>query len=385
MTMTKRASLFIAASFLIAFATGCSKQVSDVSETPEASAAADVSAATKDIDLTQAPDLFEEPLQPNPLAPSAEDVIVTVDGKDITHGEIMQAVQMTMMQLSRKMPPQQLSQMYGKVYKNMTDTLIANVLLEKAAANSSLAVSDADLEAEIAKIKAGAPEGKSLEEALAANGMDLNEWKENLRSQMLVGKLVEEKTAGTAEATPEEIAAFYQENIDAFKAPEQVTASHILIASDKNDTDAAKAEKKKKAEALKTQIDNGADFAELAKANSDGPSKERGGQLGSFSRGQMVPEFEEVAFNMETGTVSDIVETQFGYHLIKVTDHQPERVRSLDEASEQISSYLSSQKKQEILVAYIEGLKKAANIVMHEPDMDAGSDSNSVPTPAPAE
>lgn len=180
---------------------------------------------------------------------------------------------------------------------------------------------------------------------------------------MLVGKLVEEKTAGTAEATPEEIAAFYQENIDAFKVPEQVTASHILLAFDDTDTDETKAEKKAKIEALKKQIAGGASFEELATANSDCPSSQRGGDLGSFGRGQMVPEFEEVAFNMETGTVSDIVETQFGYHLIKVTDHQPESVRSLDESSEQISNYLSNQKKQEILVAYIKGLKEAADFL----------------------
>jgi len=357
MMTTKRASLFIATAVLVALTAGCSK------EEP----------ATEDIDLTQVPDLFEQPLQPNPLALTAEDVIATVEGTDITHGEIMQAVQMTMSQLSRQMPPQQLSQMYGQVYNNMIDTLVANILLEKAAETSSLAVSDAELDEEIATIKAGAPEGQSLEEALAANNIDFSEWRENLRSQMLVGKLVEEKTATITDATPAEAAAFYQEIIDSFKVPEAVAASHILIAFNEEDTDETKAEKKAKIAELKTQINAGASFEELATANSDCPSSQRGGDLGQFGRGQMVPEFEEAAFNMETGTVSDIVETQFGYHLIKVTDHQPDSVRPLAEVTEQLISYLTGQKKQEALVGYIEKLKEKADIVMKKQDLDAGA------------
>ncbi len=356
MMTTKRASLFIAATVLVAFTAGCSK------EAPEA----------KEIDLTQVPDLFEQPLQPNPLALTAEDIVATVEGEDITHGEIMQAVQRTMSQLSRQMPPQQLSQMYGQVYQNMTDTLIANILLNKAAEGSSLAVSTEELDEEIVKIKTGAPEGQSLEDTLAANDVDFAEWKENLRTQMLVGKLVEEKTADVAEATPAEVATFYRENLESFKTPESVAASHILLSFTEDDTDETKAAKKAELLALKEQISAGASFEELATANSDCPSSERSGDLGPFSRGQMVPEFETVAFTMDVGTVSDIVETQFGYHLIKTTEHQAEAVRSLTEVTEQLTNYLSGQKKQEVLVAYIEGLKETADIVMKKPDMDAG-------------
>ncbi|HKL21648.1 MAG TPA: peptidylprolyl isomerase [Tichowtungia sp.] len=375
MMMTTRASLFITAMLLAGFTAGCKEDSTAAPDVPETAAAQETAAApdaTEEVDLSEAPDLFEEPLQPNPLAPKAEDVIVTVEGTDITYGEIMQAVQMRMQQMSQQVPPQQLSQMYGQVFQQMTDTLVANALLEHAAETSSLTVSDAELEEEIAEIKANAPEGQPLEEVLAENGVDINEWKENLRSQMLVGKLVEEKTADIAEPTSEEVAAFYQENIENFKMPESVTASHILIAFDEEDTDATKAEKREKIEALKEQIENGAGFAELATANSDCPSSQRGGDLGSFSRGQMVPEFEATAFNMETNTVSDVVETQFGYHLIKVTGHEDESVRSLPEVTEQLAAFLANQKRQEALMAYIDELKEAADIVMHEQDMDSG-------------
>jgi peptidyl-prolyl cis-trans isomerase C len=386
MMITQRTSLFVTVSILIAFASGCKEDTAKTpatSETPVAPETAPAPESTSDtIDLAQSPDLFKEPLKPNPLAPTAEDVIVTVEGKDITYGQIMQAVQMTMQQLSRRMPPQQLSQMYGQVFQQMKDTLIANALLENAAENSSLTVSDADLDEEITKIKANAPSDKTLEEVLAENDVNIDEWKENLRKQMLVGKLVEDKTANIAEPTPEEIGAFYQENIDSFKVPETVTASHILIAFDEEDTDETKAAKKAEIEALKQQLDSGASFEELATANSDCPSSQRGGELGTFSRGQMVPEFEEAAFNMETGTVSDVVETQFGYHLIKLTDHEKESIRSLPEVTAQLTDYLANQKKQEALVAYIDELRETADIVEHELDMDAGDGDT---TAAPSE
>ena len=358
MMTTKRASLFIAVAVLVALTAGCSKE----------------ELATEEIDLTQVPDLFEQPLQPNPLAPTAADVVVTVDGIDITHGEIMQAVQVTMAKLSRQMPPQQLSQMYGQVYQNMAETLIASLLLEKAAQNSSLAVSDSELDEEIATIKADAPEGQSLEDALAANEVAFDVWREDLRSQMLVGKLVEEKTASVPDATLAEVATFYQENIDSFKVPEIVTASHILLTT-KDLSDEEKAEKKTQLEKIKADIAAGTiTFADAAKKYSEDPgSAANGGEYKDIPKGRMVPEFEDAAFSLDLGTVSDVVETQFGYHLIKTTDHQPEGVRPLSEVTEQLTGYLTGQKKQEALLAYIETLRENANIIQQKQDLDAGA------------
>lgn len=365
---TNAAYLFAAA--LTLFFTACSK------DAPEESAKTTTTAAPAEaaIDLTQpTPDLFEQPLQPNPLAISATDTVVTVDGEVITHGEIMQGVQMNMMQLSRRMPQEQLSQMAGQIYQNVTDTLIANVLLTKAAEKSSLTVGDEELSKEIATIEANAPEGSSLTNALAENNIDFNDWKNDLRKQLLVRKLVDEKTADVAEATPAEVAKFYEENIDSFKVPENVTASHILLSFTPEDTDATKAQKKADLEKLRAEILAGGDFAAIASKASDCPSKSRGGDLGTFTTGQMVPEFEKAAFSQEIGAVGDIVETQFGYHLIKVTAHKQAGVRSLAEVKDQLTSYLTGQKKQKQLLAYIDELKAKADIQMHTPDFDASA------------
>jgi hypothetical protein len=178
---TKTTGLLILTALLTVLITGCSKEEA-ITAPP----------AAEPIDLAQVPDLFEQPLQPNPLALTAEDVIITVNGEEITHGKIMQATQQQMMMLSQqqRVPPQQLGQLYPQVYKEMTDTLVANILLTQAAEKSSLVISDEAVAEEVAKIEANAPEGKNLRDLLAENKMDFDEWKTDLRKQMLVGKLV---------------------------------------------------------------------------------------------------------------------------------------------------------------------------------------------------
>jgi len=371
---TKIAGLFVAIAALAVFTAGCTKEEPKAAAQETAPAAKTTDLPAETIDLAQqTPDLFEQPLKPNPLALSPEDVVVTVDGEKITHGEIMQGVQMNLMQLSKRVPPQQLSQMYGQVYQNVTDTLVANILLTKAAEKSSLTVSDAKLDEEIKTIEANAPEGTSLKDALAENKIDYAEWKEDLRKQMLVRELVKEKTADVVEAGAAEIATFYEENADSFKVAESVTASHILLAFTPEDTDATKAQKKKDIEKIRADILAGGDFATIAGEKSDCPSSKRGGNLGTFARGQMVPEFETAAFSQEVGSVGDVVETQFGYHLIKATDRKQAGMRSLSEVKDQLQEYLTGKKKQEALLAYIEDLKTKASIEMHTPDLDAAA------------
>jgi len=355
---TKTAGLYIILAILATLVMGCAEETSTMEEA----------------DLTQAENLFAQPLQPHPLALAPEDVVATVEGEDITHGQIIQETQMTLMQMSQQIPPQQLAQMSGQIYQNVKGSLIAKVLLTKAAGKSGLTVSDEDLNKEIDLIVASVPEGSSLQETLAENEIDFGEWKENLRGQMLVRKMVEEKTADATDATAEETAEFYQENIDRFKVPETVSASHILITFTPEDTDVTKAVKKKALEKIREGLLVDGDFAALAKEHSDCPSSERGGDLGTFTHGRMVPAFEETAFAQDVGSISDIVETQFGYHLIKVTDHQPEGIRSLTEVSEQIQDFLTNQKQQEVLMAYIEELKEKANIEYSELDLDAAAE-----------
>ena len=202
------------------------------------------------------------------------------------------------------------------------------------------------------------PEGTTLETYMAETGTT----EADLREQMAVRKMIMAKADSVAKPTDEELQKFYDENKEGFSQGETVTASHILIKVDPTDDDTAKAAKRARIEDLRKQLLDGADFAELAKANSDCPSASAGGDLGSFGKGQMVPEFEDAAFAQPVGSVGDVVETQFGYHLIKVTDHQKAKELDFNEVKTRISDNLYAQKQQDAVKEYVDGLRKAANI-----------------------
>ena len=139
---------------------------------------------------------------------------------------------------------------------------------------------------------------------------------------------------------PTDIQRYYNDNVQQYTTPEQVRASHILLeTTGKNEADV-----KKRAEEILKQVKSGADFAELAKkVSEDKGSKENGGDLDYFGRGRMVPEFEEVAFKLPPGEISDLVKSQFGYHIIKVVDKRAGLTRPLEEVRVQIQQQLAMQ------------------------------------------
>jgi peptidyl-prolyl cis-trans isomerase C len=315
------------------------------------------------VNLAQTEDLFAQPIQPNPLTSDPAAVVLRVNGKDITRGEVLEVMGAAMQQVAGRVPPQQLQQMQAQMYQNVKEQLITKILMDDAIAAAHVEVSTNDLAKAMDEIRASVPEGEDLESALAQAGTTLEKLTANVKEQLAARKFLETKTEGVAAATEEEAKEFYDSNPDRFKKPEGITASHILIKFDKDDTDEIKAEKKAKLEKIRADIVSGTNtFEEAAQASSDCPSSAQGGSLGTFGKGQMVPEFEVAAFSQEPGEIGDIIETQFGYHIIKVTDHQAESVVGFDEAKDSIIAYLSGQKKQQVVSDYIKSLRDSATI-----------------------
>lgn len=144
------------------------------------------------------------------------------------------------------------------------------------------------------------------------------------------------KLLSSVSVTEEEVKAFYDEHKDAYKEEESVAASHILIAE----------EDEALGKEIIAKIKNGESFEELAKEHSNCPSSQAGGALGEFTRGKMVPEFEQAAFAMEVGEVSDLVKTQFGYHIIKVTDKKEAKVKEFEEVKQMVYNTVLGMKQQ---------------------------------------
>ena len=178
---------------------------------------------------------------------------------------------------------------------------------------------------------------------------------------MAINKMMEAEVANATAATDADAKDFYDKNPDKFKQPESVRASHILLMTQDKD-DATKKAARAKIDELLKRAKAGEDFAALAKANSQDGSASQGGDLGFFARGRMVPEFDQVAFALKPGEISDVVTTQFGYHIIKLTEKKEAAPIPLEQVKPQVLEFLTNQKKQQRVDGFIEDAKKRAKI-----------------------
>ncbi len=238
------------------------------------------------------------------------------------------------------------------------DSLRRSLLVDKLHATLTdwMTVTDADVTAEFkrrnekAKVELVVLSADKLRGEVTVSDADLSAWFDAHKETYRVGEkkkikyllLDVDKLRASVVVPPADIEKYYRDNQQEFTTPEQVRASHILIKSDKDDA-AARA----KAEALLKQVKSGADFAALAKKNSeDEGSAKNGGDLDYFGRGRMVKEFEDVAFSLQPGQVSEVVKSPFGYHIIKVVDHKPAITKSLVDVRQQIADRLATERAQ---------------------------------------
>jgi parvulin-like peptidyl-prolyl isomerase len=191
-------------------------------------------------------------------------------------------------------------------------------------------------------------------------GMTLDDVREQFLTREKIEALLKTQI-GDGQVTEAEAKTFYDENIQQFSQPEMVTASHILLKT-QGKTDEEKAAIHKQMEGILARAQAGEDFAALAKEFSEDPgSKDKGGEY-TFPRGQMVKPFEDAAFGQEDGKISPIVETQFGYHIIKTTDHKEAGTQSFEEVKGQLMEQLSNQKQSEAWQAFQKQMRDSAKI-----------------------
>ncbi|QWV93522.1 peptidylprolyl isomerase [Geomonas oryzisoli] len=177
---------------------------------------------------------------------------------------------------------------------------------------------------------------------------------EDLKKRVIVEAFLKKKIEETAKVSDAEMQDYYNKNKDKFKSDAQVRASHILVKSEAQ------------AKEIEKQLKAGASFEELAKKNSIDGAAPKGGDLGWFSKGSMIPDFEKVVFGLKDGETSGIVKTQFGYHIIKKTGSRPAGVRTLDEVKDEIKAALAPAKQQEVFKTLKEDLKKQAKVSVKE-------------------
>jgi len=190
---------------------------------------------------------------------------------------------------------------------------------------------------------------------------------ERYRRRLITEKLYREVASERSKVGEEEIQKYYQEHKDRFREQERIRARQILILLPPNAGAEQEAEAKKKGEEVLARAKAGEDFAELAKQYSEGPAASRGGDLGYFSRGRMVSEFEEIAFSLKNvGDTSDLVRTKFGYHIIQLTGRQPMQELALEDVRDRIVRQLESAKRREIRQSLATELRQQADVQIHQ-------------------
>jgi peptidyl-prolyl cis-trans isomerase C len=289
-------------------------------------------------------------------------MVAKVDGKKITEDMITKEMDRLASTAGAGADPQQLAQMRDVLKKQAIENMINRTLLDAAATKEGVSVSKEQIATRLEEIKKNFPSEQEFTQRISAMGMTTQELEKEIETGIKFESLLSKHTGEVKTPTDEEIATFYDVNRSRFLQPERIRARHILVSVGKEDTAEQKAEKRAKVAKIRADLVGGADFATTASQVSDCPSKAQGGDLGFFARGMMVPAFESAAFALKIGQLSDIVETDFGYHIITVTEREDAREVPLAEARQVIIGNIEDQQKQTAVNAYIQGLRAGAKI-----------------------
>jgi peptidyl-prolyl cis-trans isomerase C len=330
------------------------------SQTPAAAAGKAGSATAQPAGQTGAqpgqPGAPGAPPAPPPVKPvpaTLPDVLAKIGTESISKTEFETAVRKIEQRAGQPVPVEQRDQ----IYRRILDQLIDVRLLEQEAKARAITVADTDVDQRIGQIKQQFKTEEEFTKELAGRKMTIDELKTDLKKEMTVQKTLEAEILPKVAVTQADLEAFYKENPDQFKQQETIRASHILISVDSKATDLQKKEARALADGIQKRAKGGEDFAALAKQYSKDSSAQSGGDLNYFPKGQMVPAFEAAAFALQPNQISEVVETPFGFHIIKLTDRKPESTVPLAQVSEKLSAFLKQRKQQEAASQFVSSLR----------------------------
>jgi peptidyl-prolyl cis-trans isomerase C len=319
-------------------------------------AAAEAAAQTAPAAGTPAAPVVPEP--PKPVPAQLPEVLARVNGQPVNKSDFDRLIKNMEMSAGQPVPAER----RDEIFRKALDQLVTYTVLSQEVKARNIAVADTEIDGNLAEMKKQFPTEAEFQKALKDRGMTPEKLRSDARIDMAINKMMETELSSQPEATDAQVREFYDKNPDKFKQDETVRASHILIKVDPKADEGTKKAARTKADSLAKQAKGGADFAKLARENSADGSAANGGDLNFMSRGQTVAPFDQALFSMKPGEISDVVETEFGYHVIKVTEKKAAATVPFEQVSPRIRDFLTEQQKQEKAQAFIEALKKKAKV-----------------------
>ena len=298
------------------------------------------------------------PEPPKPVPAELPDVIARVNGEPITRAEFEQAVSSYEASSGTEVRPDN----RAEVYRSVLDDLIAFRLLSGELKSRGLEVDRKELDAAMGELRSRFPNEAAYRRALAGQKLTADQVRERTKTTLLINRLLEQEVGGDIQVSPGEVAKYYEENPARFEQPEAVRLSHILIAVPEDAGENQRKAARARAAELARRARGGANFAALAKAQSQDVSRERGGDIGFIVRGQAQPAFEEVAFALKPGEISDPVETVYGFHVIKAVERRETQKVPFGQAAAQVEEFLLDQQRQDKAREYVDRLKTTRKV-----------------------
>jgi peptidyl-prolyl cis-trans isomerase C len=252
--------------------------------------------------------------------------------------------------------------MRPRLEQQAMENLVSKLVLYDAVRQAEIPVAPAEIDARYDQYKANFPSDEVFEQQLTRMGFDEDQLRDEIGMAIQIESLLSTNVGDPEAPSDDQCREYYDSHLDQFHEPEKVKASHILVTVDASATPEERAAAREKIESIRKQCLAGEDFAELARTHSDCPSSAQGGDLGWFDRTRMVEPFSEAAFALKPGEISDVVETQFGYHVIRLTDRQEGRDVPFDEVRDQISQKIESDERQAGVDSYIKQLREEATV-----------------------
>jgi parvulin-like peptidyl-prolyl isomerase len=293
--------------------------------------------------------------------PPATDMAALVNGAVISVGDFRSELA-RVLRLRKKNEQELEPALLAQTKKEALETLIGRELLYQESRREAISIKDADVDAEIVKLRNQFPREEDFDASLGKLNLSRETITRQIRRGMEIQSLIDAKFSSKTAVKENDLQNYYDKHQDAYSQPEQVRLSHILVKSGTMINNTGKSSGRSRIEEIQRMLTQGGDFDLLARQSDDSATTANGGDLGYFTPGQLGKDLEFAAFSLKTGQFSPIVEDRFGYHILKVTERRTAGVRSFDEVREIVSRQLQRERTISELTPYLKRLREAARV-----------------------